>query len=206
MPPVLGWFAAGGQPGLEALALFAVFFVWQFPRFPGHRLDLSRRLRKRRFENAAVFHRQRPEDGLDCVDLCDLICPGQLPAEVCRTRRGRLFVCRTGVVVWLSLADLPVFCFSHEYSSPPAHGGLADLFARDADLPGGPLSSPCILVSESPQCPEADLWNCFERHVTFSETCGIEGEFPFRTLSSECGCFSVQKSCSSLPLSARISC
>jgi protoheme IX farnesyltransferase len=33
MPPVLGWFAAGGQPGLEALALFAVFFVWQFPHF-----------------------------------------------------------------------------------------------------------------------------------------------------------------------------
>jgi heme o synthase len=33
MPPVLGWFAAGGQPGVEALALFAVFFVWQFPHF-----------------------------------------------------------------------------------------------------------------------------------------------------------------------------
>ncbi len=33
MPPVLGWFAAGGAPGIEALALFAVFFVWQFPHF-----------------------------------------------------------------------------------------------------------------------------------------------------------------------------
>lgn len=33
MPPVLGWFAAGGQMGWEALALFAVFFVWQFPHF-----------------------------------------------------------------------------------------------------------------------------------------------------------------------------
>ena len=33
MPPVLGWFAAGGAIGLEALALFAVFFVWQFPHF-----------------------------------------------------------------------------------------------------------------------------------------------------------------------------
>ncbi len=33
MPPVLGWFAAGGQPGIECLALFAVFFVWQFPHF-----------------------------------------------------------------------------------------------------------------------------------------------------------------------------
>lgn len=33
MPPVLGWLAAGGDPGLEALALFAVFFVWQFPHF-----------------------------------------------------------------------------------------------------------------------------------------------------------------------------
>jgi len=33
MPPVLGWFAAGGHPGIECLALFAVFFVWQFPHF-----------------------------------------------------------------------------------------------------------------------------------------------------------------------------
>ena len=33
MPPVLGWLAAGGDFGLEALALFAVFFVWQFPHF-----------------------------------------------------------------------------------------------------------------------------------------------------------------------------
>ena len=34
MPPVLGWLAAGGEFGLEALALFAVFFVWQFPFSP----------------------------------------------------------------------------------------------------------------------------------------------------------------------------
>jgi protoheme IX farnesyltransferase len=33
MPAVLGWFAAGGLPGIECLALFAVFFVWQFPHF-----------------------------------------------------------------------------------------------------------------------------------------------------------------------------
>lgn len=33
MPPVLGWFAAGGNAGIEPLALFAVFFVWQFPHF-----------------------------------------------------------------------------------------------------------------------------------------------------------------------------
>lgn len=33
MPPVLGWFAAGGGLTAEALALFAVFFVWQFPHF-----------------------------------------------------------------------------------------------------------------------------------------------------------------------------
>lgn len=33
MPPVLGWLAAGGEFGLEAMALFAVFFVWQFPHF-----------------------------------------------------------------------------------------------------------------------------------------------------------------------------
>ncbi len=33
MPPVLGWLAAGGHVGVEALALFALFFVWQFPHF-----------------------------------------------------------------------------------------------------------------------------------------------------------------------------
>ena len=33
MPPVLGWLAAGGDFGVEALALFALFFVWQFPHF-----------------------------------------------------------------------------------------------------------------------------------------------------------------------------
>lgn len=33
MPPVLGWLAAGGSLGIEALALFALFFVWQFPHF-----------------------------------------------------------------------------------------------------------------------------------------------------------------------------
>ncbi len=33
MPPVLGWLAAGGHWGYEALALFGVFFVWQFPHF-----------------------------------------------------------------------------------------------------------------------------------------------------------------------------
>lgn len=33
MPPVLGWLAAGRGFNIEALALFAVFFVWQFPHF-----------------------------------------------------------------------------------------------------------------------------------------------------------------------------
>ena len=33
MPAVLGWFAAGGALGTEAFALFAIFFVWQFPHF-----------------------------------------------------------------------------------------------------------------------------------------------------------------------------
>lgn len=33
MPPVLGWLAAGGPFGIEMCALFAVFFVWQFPHF-----------------------------------------------------------------------------------------------------------------------------------------------------------------------------
>jgi len=33
MPPVLGWLAAGGNIGVEVIALFALFFVWQFPHF-----------------------------------------------------------------------------------------------------------------------------------------------------------------------------
>ena len=33
MPPVLGWLASGSTNYLPAFALFAVFFVWQFPHF-----------------------------------------------------------------------------------------------------------------------------------------------------------------------------
>ena len=33
MPGVLGWTAAGGTLGWEALALFAIVFCWQFPHF-----------------------------------------------------------------------------------------------------------------------------------------------------------------------------
>jgi protoheme IX farnesyltransferase len=33
MPPLLGWAAARGQLGLEAWALFAILFLWQFPHF-----------------------------------------------------------------------------------------------------------------------------------------------------------------------------
>ncbi|MEZ6129948.1 MAG: heme o synthase [Planctomycetaceae bacterium] len=46
MPPVLGWLAAGGSAGIQALALFALFFVWQFPHFLAigwiHRHDYQR--------------------------------------------------------------------------------------------------------------------------------------------------------------------
>jgi len=33
MPPVLGWMAASGGVNAEALALFAILFVWQLPHF-----------------------------------------------------------------------------------------------------------------------------------------------------------------------------
>lgn len=33
MPPLIGWTAARGEVGVEALALFAILFVWQFPHF-----------------------------------------------------------------------------------------------------------------------------------------------------------------------------
>ncbi len=33
MPPLIGWAAAGGGMGIEALVLFAMLFLWQFPHF-----------------------------------------------------------------------------------------------------------------------------------------------------------------------------
>ena len=33
MPPLMGWTAATGQAGVEAWALFAILFAWQFPHF-----------------------------------------------------------------------------------------------------------------------------------------------------------------------------
>ena len=33
MPPVLGWIASGASSAAPAFALFALFFVWQFPHF-----------------------------------------------------------------------------------------------------------------------------------------------------------------------------
>jgi protoheme IX farnesyltransferase len=33
MPPLMGWTAATGSVGLEAWALFAILFMWQFPHF-----------------------------------------------------------------------------------------------------------------------------------------------------------------------------
>ncbi|PYS95330.1 MAG: protoheme IX farnesyltransferase [Acidobacteria bacterium] len=33
MPPLMGWTAATGHAGLEAWALFAILFIWQFPHF-----------------------------------------------------------------------------------------------------------------------------------------------------------------------------
>lgn len=33
LPPVLGWTAAGGALNMEALSLFGILFLWQFPHF-----------------------------------------------------------------------------------------------------------------------------------------------------------------------------
>ena len=33
LPPVIGWAAATGRLGIEALALFLIVFLWQFPHF-----------------------------------------------------------------------------------------------------------------------------------------------------------------------------
>src|SRR6185436_9119039 len=33
LPPVIGWTAATGQLGVEALVLFGILFFWQFPHF-----------------------------------------------------------------------------------------------------------------------------------------------------------------------------
>lgn len=45
-PPLVGWTAAGGEPGLAAFALFAIQFLWQIPHFLAmfwlHREDYAR--------------------------------------------------------------------------------------------------------------------------------------------------------------------
>lgn len=46
LPPVIGWAAARGEIGLEALVLFLIVFLWQFPHFLAiawiHRADYAR--------------------------------------------------------------------------------------------------------------------------------------------------------------------
>jgi heme o synthase len=53
LPPLMGWTAARGELSGEGWALFAILAFWQIPAFHGHRLDVSRRIRARRFQNAA---------------------------------------------------------------------------------------------------------------------------------------------------------
>ncbi len=33
LPPLIGWFAAGGESGVQALVLFLIIFFWQIPHF-----------------------------------------------------------------------------------------------------------------------------------------------------------------------------
>lgn len=46
LPPVIGWSAATGRFGMEAVALFLILFLWQFPHFLAiawlHRVDYAK--------------------------------------------------------------------------------------------------------------------------------------------------------------------
>ena len=63
LPPLMGWTAARGELSGEGWALFAILAFWQIPAFHGHRLDLSRRIRARRFQDAAGRGPGRPPHG-----------------------------------------------------------------------------------------------------------------------------------------------
>lgn len=82
MPPVLGWLAAGGDLGLEAASLFAIFFVWQFPHFLAigwkHRND---------YENAGLkmlpsFHDEGVRTGWVAVAYAILFVPVSVSPSV----------------------------------------------------------------------------------------------------------------------------
>ena len=63
LPPLMGWTAARGELSGEGWALFAILAFWQIPAFLGHRLDVSRRIRAGRFQNAADDGPRRPAHG-----------------------------------------------------------------------------------------------------------------------------------------------
>ena len=60
LPPVGGWTAATGVLSGEALALFGILFLWQFPHFFVYCLASPRRLCTRWFSHAAHRRPTRP--------------------------------------------------------------------------------------------------------------------------------------------------
>ena len=67
LPTLMGWAAVGGSlsfasggGGLKAVTLFLIVFLWQFPAFHGHRLDLSPAIRRGRFADAHGGRSERP--------------------------------------------------------------------------------------------------------------------------------------------------
>jgi protoheme IX farnesyltransferase len=53
MRPLIGFAAASGRLSVEAVILYAMLFLWQFPHFHGNRMDVPRRLRPRRLFGSA---------------------------------------------------------------------------------------------------------------------------------------------------------
>ncbi len=81
MPPILGWTAAGGGFSLDALAIFGILFLWQFPHL---------------FAIAWLYRQQYADAGLHML-------PGRFPR---RGLTGLLAVANAAVLLPVSLLPL----------------------------------------------------------------------------------------------------
>jgi hypothetical protein len=83
MPPLIGYAAARGYLDVEAMALFLVLFVWQFPHFYAI-VDVSRRLRTWRNPDVARGRAGRRLDRQTYSGVCKFVDPGKPRAPFAR--------------------------------------------------------------------------------------------------------------------------
>jgi len=180
---VLGGFAAG-RSRVEALALFGLFFVRQFPHFLAIRLDLPMTMEKAGLKCGLLFMTRATGPGGFALVM-------RLPSfrSVVSPIRG-LAVRGISVLRWSCLqgisADRPILCHRTTSGRQLMIGSLICLLP--ADLSCGRII--CALFRNfGIASTRADLLIVFERHVTHCNTPALKWGFPFRTQSSDCGSF-----------------